>query len=65
MIKVMTASELAAYLRINRLTVYKMARTGKLPAFRIGSDYRFNVEAIDRWILDRKVGPVANGNMRQ
>ena len=65
MTKFMTTSEVAAYLRVGRLTVYKMVRTGKLPAFRIGSDYRFSVEEIDRWILGRKVDPIANGNMRQ
>jgi len=65
MTKFMTASEVAAYLRVGRLTVYKMVRTGKLPAFRIGSDYRFSVEEIDRWISGRKVVPIANGNMRQ
>jgi len=65
MTKFMTTSEVAAYLRVGRLTVYKMVRTGELPAFRIGSDYRFSVEEIDRWILGRKVDPIANGNMRQ
>src|SRR6516164_2409193 len=49
MSKIMTVSEVAAQLRINRNTIYKMLRSGRLPAFRIGSDYRFDAEALDRW----------------
>ena len=50
---VMNAAEVSAYLRIHRSTVYRLIKTGKLPCFRIGSDYRFNREEIDRWRLSR------------
>ena len=54
MTRVMTVSEVAAYLRISRITAYRMVRSGKLPAFRIGSDWRFTVEAIDRWRTEKE-----------
>ena len=47
--KVLTVNELADYLRIHRSTVYRLLKQGLIPAFKIGSDWRFNVEAIDRW----------------
>jgi excisionase family DNA binding protein len=50
--KVMTVTELADYLRVHRSTVYRLLKNGKLPAFRVGSDWRFKTEAIDQWQLD-------------
>jgi excisionase family DNA binding protein len=47
--KMMTVKEVAEYLHIARGTVYRMMRSGQLPAFRIGSDYRIDADAIDRW----------------
>ena len=38
-----TPKELADELKISRDTVYKLAREGKIPAERIGSNIRFNV----------------------
>jgi len=43
---VMTVSEVCEYLRIHRSTLYRLIKTGDLPHFRLGSDYRFNREAI-------------------
>ena len=45
------------YLRLSRSTVYRLLKTGQLPAFRIGSDWRFNVEEIDRWRVEREKKP--------
>ena len=47
--KIMTVKELADYLKVHASTVYRQLKLGQLPAFKIGSDWRFNVEAIDRW----------------
>jgi excisionase family DNA binding protein len=47
--KVMTVRELSAYLRVHPSTLYRLLKRNQVPAFRIGSDWRFNIEAIDRW----------------
>ncbi len=47
---VFTVRELAGYLRIHQVTVYRLLREQKLPAFRVGSDWRFNREEIERWM---------------
>ena len=47
--KIMTVKELADYLKVHASTVYRQLKRGQLPAFKVGSDWRFNVEAIDRW----------------
>ena len=49
--KLLTVNELADYLRVHRSTIYRLLKKGQLPGFKIGSDWRFNVEAIDDWRL--------------
>lgn len=48
----MTVAELAHYLHIHPSTVYRLVKRGKLPAFRVGSDWRFSRAAIDRWRME-------------
>ena len=38
-------------------TIYKLLRRGELPGFRIGTDWRFNAEVIDKWCLERNMRP--------
>ena len=54
---VLTVRDLSNYLRIHPSTVYRLLKTGQLPAFRVGSDWRFNIEEIDRWRVDREKNP--------
>jgi excisionase family DNA binding protein len=51
--KYLTVAELSEYLHIHRTTIYRMLREGKLPGFRIGSDWRFSLEAIKEWARDQ------------
>jgi excisionase family DNA binding protein len=51
--KYLTVAELSEYLQIHRTTIYRMLRQGKLPGFRIGSDWRFSLEAIEKWQRDQ------------
>jgi excisionase family DNA binding protein len=54
---IMTAQEIADYLQVHPATVYKLARKGELPGFKVGSDWRFRLEQIDRWFRERSEGP--------
>ena len=47
--KVMTLEEVSRYLHVHPSTLYRLLKRGEIPAFRIGSDWRFNVETIDLW----------------
>lgn len=40
--EILTAEEVAQYLRIHPYTVKRLARTGKLPGFKVGGQWRFN-----------------------
>ena len=46
----MTVKELSDYLRLDRMTIYKMLKEHTIPASRIGHQWRFFREDIDRWI---------------
>jgi excisionase family DNA binding protein len=49
----MTVREVSAYLQVHPSTIYRLLARHQIPAFRIGSDWRFNIEAIDRWRLGK------------
>ena len=63
--RVMTVKELSEYLRVHPSTIYKLLRRGELPAFRIGSDWRFNAEVIDSWCLERYMKAPDGGTSSQ
>ena len=47
---IMTLEEVARFLRLNKSTIYRMAREGSLPAWKLGNVWRFKKEAIEDWI---------------
>ena len=47
---VMTVTECCAYLRIEKSTLYRLLKRNAVPAFRIGSEWRFNKIEILKWI---------------
>ena len=51
---VMTVEELADYLKMKVVTIYKHAQEGKLPGFKVGSKWRFKKDTIDEWIKSQK-----------
>ena len=51
---VLTVRELAEYLSVHPSTIYRMLKDGTIPAFRLGSDWRFNLESIDKWRKSRE-----------
>ena len=50
---IMTVAEVAEYLNVHQSTIYKLATKGQVPFFKIGFDYRFHRDAIDKWMTDR------------
>lgn len=44
-----TADEIARYLRVHPYTVKRLARVGKIPGFKIGDQWRFDVQEIEDW----------------
>ena len=51
--KVLTVKEVSKVLHVHPSTVYKLTKSGKIPSFRIGSDWRFRTDAIERWMAEQ------------
>jgi excisionase family DNA binding protein len=47
---IMTVRELAAYLRMHEMTIYRMARQGEIPAYKVGNRWRFNKHRVEKWL---------------
>ncbi|MFH1339165.1 MAG: response regulator [Candidatus Omnitrophota bacterium] len=52
----MNIKQIAEYLQMNKMTVYKLARLGKIPAFKIASEWRFRKDLIDEWLMSQLKG---------
>ncbi len=57
--EIMTTKEIAKYLKLHEITICKYAAEGKIPAIRIGRVWRFDKEAIDKWISGGHGGQAA------
>ncbi len=51
--EILTIKEVAAYLKVNERTVYRLAAGKKIPAFKVGNAWRFRKEEVDQWISDQ------------
>lgn len=51
---IMTIKELAAYLKLNEKTAYRLVSEGKIPGFKVGGSWRFKREDIEHWIEENK-----------
>jgi len=46
----LTIKELAKYLNVTERTIYNLLERGELPGFKVGANWRFRKEDIDKWI---------------
>jgi excisionase family DNA binding protein len=44
---IMTVDEVANYLKLSKITVYKLSQKGEIPGFRVGSSWRYNRKKIE------------------
>ncbi len=52
--EVLTIKDVAQLLKVGEKTVYSMAQTGELPAFKVRGQWRFSRKDIDAWIEQKK-----------
>ena len=48
--QIMTLREVAGYLGLHVMTVYKLTREGRVPAAKIGGQWRFKRDVLDEWL---------------
>ena len=50
--QVMTVKDVAGYLDVHPMTIYKYVRDGRIPAFKIGDSWRIRRDSIQKWIKE-------------
>lgn len=49
-VKFLTVAEVAAAMRVSKMTVYRLVHTGELPAVRVGRSYRVPEQAVHMYL---------------
>lgn len=57
MTTLLTARELQEMLQVDRSTIYRMAESGRLPAIKVGRQWRFPSDQIRSWLGDKEAPP--------
>ncbi len=47
----LTVDQVAQYLKIDKFTVYRLVAQRKLPAFKVGNQWRFKRKMIEDWLM--------------
>lgn len=50
----LTVEQVARRFGVNATTVYRLAQRGRLPAFKVGNQWRFSVERLDEWVANHE-----------
>jgi len=54
--EILTIEEVARYLRLTPQTIYKWAQERRIPAVKLGKEWRFRKTIIDRWLDEQILG---------
>jgi excisionase family DNA binding protein len=52
--QVMTVKDVADYLDVHPMTIYKYVQEGNIPAFKIGTSWRIKRNSILKWIKENE-----------
>ncbi len=58
----LTTGEVLEYLQVNLRTVYRLIKAGKIPAVRVGRQWRFRKRDIDTWLDRQRAGAAVNSS---
>jgi excisionase family DNA binding protein len=50
----LTADELSHLLAVSRVTIFKQAKAGRIPSFRIGTCVRFDPKIVSEWLRNKE-----------
>ena len=49
--QIMTLRELAKYLGVHPITIYRLLKSSDIPAIKLGGQWRFKKDVLDTWLL--------------
>ena len=50
---ILNPKETAHYLGLHLITIYRLIKKGELPAFKLGGQWRFKKDLLDKWIENK------------
>ena len=53
--EVLTVKEVCELLQVHPSTLYKLVRQGSIPSFRVGTEWRFREDVIERWTVEQSM----------
>ena len=59
----LTTDEVLVYLKVTPRTIYRLIRTGELPALRVGRQWRFRRADLDAWLARQATKSVPQWNV--
>jgi excisionase family DNA binding protein len=51
-VRFLTVAEVAAVMRVSKMTVYRLVHSGELPAIRVGRSFRVPEQAVNDYLRD-------------
>ncbi len=63
--EILTVDQVAQLLHLHVMTIYRLAKEGKLPGFKVGGRWRFCQNDLETWMVDQaQVARLAAENHR-
>ena len=53
--RLLTVGEVAGTMRVSNMTVYRLIKSGQLPAIRVGKNFRIRESDVDKYLSERSV----------
>lgn len=50
----LTVGEVAERFGVNSTTIYRLVKRGRIPAFKVGNQWRFSPQHLEEWVADRE-----------
>jgi excisionase family DNA binding protein len=47
----LSTEDVARYLKVDKFTIYRLLTRKKIPAFKVGNQWRFKKKMIDAWLM--------------
>ena len=51
---ILRLEDVAEFLHVHPSTIYRLLKRRQIPAFKVGSDWRFNQDSIERWVREQE-----------
>lgn len=59
MAEMLSAKEMQSLLQVDRSTIYRMAEAGRLPAIKVGKQWRFPNDQVEKWLQTQAAAPAS------